>query len=183
MSVHNGAEYLRDSIDSVLNQTYDKFEFLIIDDGSTDSSRKIIESYDDDRIKLLVNETNIGLIKSLNKGISESSGEYIARQDADDICYPERFAREIEILDRNPDILLVGTQLTLIDNAGVTVGVWSYPVQSDLVRWFLLFNSAVAHSSSMYRKKNVQGVGGTRKQRSMRKTMISGRGYHAKVRS
>src|SRR5690606_23388920 len=85
MSVYNGEKYLRGAIDSVLNQTFQDFEFLIVDDGSRDRSREIVAAYDDPRIRLIANEQNIGLIDSLNKGIAAARGDLIARQDADDV--------------------------------------------------------------------------------------------------
>ncbi|TNE70794.1 glycosyltransferase family 2 protein, partial [bacterium] len=109
MSVYNGEEFLREAMDSILDQTYTNFEFLIINDGSTDDTVPIIESYDDPRIRLIHNEVNIGLTKSLNKGIGLAKGEYIARMDADDISLPERFERQIEVL-LNSKIDICGTQ-------------------------------------------------------------------------
>ena len=88
MSVYNSEKFLRESINSILEQTFKDFEFLIINDGSTDSSREIILSYNDPRITLFDNKNNIGLTKSLNKGLDLAKGEYIARQDADDISLP-----------------------------------------------------------------------------------------------
>jgi len=160
MSVYNGECYLRQSIESVLNQTYRDFEFLIIDDGSSDSSQDIIKSYDDVRIRLIINQENKGLIGSLNKGLSEARGEYIARQDADDVCHVERFSRQLQLLESDKSLLLVGSQLDLIDERGMPKGNWKYPQDGQLALWFLLYNSAVAHSSSMYRKDTVISVGG-----------------------
>ena len=90
MPVYNGAAYLREAMDSILHQTYHDFEFLIINDGSTDESENIIHSYQDSRIRYLKNETNIRLIATLNKGLKEASGKYIVRMDADDISVSSR---------------------------------------------------------------------------------------------
>ena len=109
LSVYNGERYLRESIESILNQTFTDFEFLIINDGSTDDSRRIISSYDDPRIQLIDNEQNIGLSQSLNKGLKLARGTYIARQDADDISEPERLAKQVSYMDRNPHIALLGS--------------------------------------------------------------------------
>ncbi|MCI0471302.1 MAG: glycosyltransferase, partial [Candidatus Aminicenantes bacterium] len=103
MSVFNNAAYLREAIDSILNQTYTDFEFLIIDDASTDSSKEIISHYHDTRIRLIENKRNIGLTKSLNKGLHKAKGEYIARMDADDISLPDRLAVQYAFLQENPD--------------------------------------------------------------------------------
>ena len=90
MGVYNGQRYLRAAIDSILQQTFTNFEFLIIDDGSKDASVEIIKSYSDPRIRLLINEKNIGLAASLNRGINSSTSRYIARMDCDDISLPQR---------------------------------------------------------------------------------------------
>ena len=95
MSVHNGSHYLHEAVESILNQTFTDFEFITIDDFSTDSSWEILTKYadQDQRIKLFKNEENLGLTKSLNKGLKLAQGDYIARQDADDVSLPERFEK------------------------------------------------------------------------------------------
>ena len=115
MSVYNGEEYLRIAIDGILNQTYNDFEFIIINDGSTDQSRNIICSYTDKRIKLIDNDKNNGLIYSLNKGIENASGKYIARMDADDISLPTRLQKQFDYLESNKHFALVGSSAILID--------------------------------------------------------------------
>jgi glycosyltransferase involved in cell wall biosynthesis len=114
MSVYNGEEYLRASIDSVLSQSFDNFEFIIVDDGSTDRSGEILRSYTDSRI-LLLEQCNQGVATALNHALRFAHGEYVARQDADDISLPERFAREVEFLDAHPQVAVVGTAASLID--------------------------------------------------------------------
>ncbi len=104
MPVYNGEKYLRETIESILNQTYRDFEFIIIDDGSTDNSVKIIESYKDSRIKLYKNEKNMGISDSTNKGIELAKGEYIALTDHDDIAYNTRFEKQVRYLDENRDV-------------------------------------------------------------------------------
>ena len=100
-------EYLRESIHSILNQTFNDFEFIIINDGSVNNAEDVILSYCDNRIKYF-EQDNHGLVYTLNRGISLCNGEYIARMDSDDISLPERFARQVEILERNPEIGIVG---------------------------------------------------------------------------
>ena len=102
MSVYNGETYLAESIESILRQTYKNFEFIIINDGSTDSSAEIIDTFaaSDDRI-VVIHQTNSGLTRSLNAGIKNARGEYIARQDADDESFPHRFTRQMEYLKRD----------------------------------------------------------------------------------
>ena len=103
MSVYNGEKFLKEAMDSILTQTFTDFEFLIINDGSTDNSVKIIESYNDSRIRLINNEKNLKLIASLNKGISLARGKYIARMDCDDISSPMRLEKEVDFLENSSD--------------------------------------------------------------------------------
>lgn len=107
-------DYLRQAIESILNQTYTDFEFIIIDDASTDDSLSVIESYKDDRIVILKNKENIGLTKSLNIGLGICKGEFIARMDSDDISEPQRFEKQVEFLKTHPDVIVCGTWATLI---------------------------------------------------------------------
>lgn len=109
MPVYNGEAFLREAIDSVLAQTYADFIFLIINDGSTDNTEKIILSYNDSRIQYVRNEENLKLIKTLNKGLSLVTTKYVARMDADDICVPTRLERQIEYMECHPLVGLVGT--------------------------------------------------------------------------
>ena len=106
MAVYNGEKYLLEAIESILNQTYTNFEFLIINDGSTDSTEEIILSYSDQRIRYIKNEQNLKLIASLNKGLDLAKGKYIARMDADDISLPDRLEKQVNFLERNSTKLL-----------------------------------------------------------------------------
>ena len=122
MSVYNGEKYLGEAIESILNQTFTDFEFIIVNDGSTDNSLEIIKSYDDERIKVTNNEKNIGLTKSLNKALKVARGEYIARQDADDVSMPNRFEEQMKYLEKYPEAALLGTSVYLIDEYGEIMG-------------------------------------------------------------
>ena len=115
MSVYNGEEFISNSINSILNQTYKNFEFLIINDGSTDNSERIIKSYSDSRIKYLA-KPNTGLTKSLNFGLKQTKGEYIARIDCDDYSMPNRLALQIKKIDKNKDLGLVASRAIIIQN-------------------------------------------------------------------
>lgn len=120
MAVFNAESSLRWAIESVLNQSYRDFEFIIINDGSTDKSRDIILSYTDRRIKLIDNAKNMGLVYSLNTGVATSVGKYIARMDADDISYPERLQTQIDYLEANPNVDLVSCKaLVFFDSENV----------------------------------------------------------------
>lgn len=151
MAVYNCADYLQSAIDSVLNQTFEDFEFIIINDGSSDSSVAIINSNTDPRIKVIHNEANLGLIGSLNKGIEAASGKYIARTDCDDLLEPERLRKQVAMLDQHDDIVILGSWMQLIDENGNDMQVWHYPSTDPEIRWASLFNTAIGHPSAMFR--------------------------------
>jgi len=111
MPVYNGESHLKEAIDSILNQTFTDFEFLIINDGSTDSSEDIILSYNDERIRYVINETNLGIVKTLNRGLDLAKHKYIARMDADDISVAHRFAKQVEFMEANSDIAASGSNI------------------------------------------------------------------------
>ena len=117
MPVHNEPEiYLRAAINSILNQTYEDFEFIIINDASENNAEDVILSYKDERIRYYKNETNLKVIKTLNKGLSLATGDYIARMDADDISFKQRLKKQVEILDNYENIGLVNTQCYIFPN-------------------------------------------------------------------
>lgn len=151
MPAYNAAKYLREAIDSILAQTYTDFEFIIINDGSTDDTRAIIQSYDDPRIVYLENETNSGICVTLNKGLDAARGRYIARMDADDISLPERLAIQVQYMDAHPDIAVCGTDIQVFGE-----GLKDYVFQQihspeDCVAG-LLFNPCLAHPSVIIRR-------------------------------
>ncbi len=113
-SYNTPEEFLRPAIESILNQTYQNFEFIIIDDCSTDNSLSIIESYSDKRIRIIRNEHNLGITKSLNKGLAVAKGEFVARMDADDISLENRFEKQVNFLENHPDHIVCGTGVELI---------------------------------------------------------------------
>lgn len=160
MSVHNEEKYLKDSIKSILNQTFDNIEFIIIDDGSTDTTQKILEHYakKDERIKLIVNKKNIGLSRSLNKGIEIAKGKYIARMDAGDISHPKRFEKQTELLEENENVYILGTWAYWMDENKEIIGEWKKP--SIISNDRLLFKAGAAiHPSIMIKKKLFEGIG------------------------
>ncbi|MDD2399284.1 MAG: glycosyltransferase [Sulfurovum sp.] len=124
MPVYNGEKYLRDAIDSILNQTFTDFEFIILNDGSTDRTEEIILSYDDPRIRYIKNEINLDISETMNKGIRYAKGKYIARMDADDISLPERFERQIAIFNSFTMIQVVFSTVQLINQEGNMIENW-----------------------------------------------------------
>lgn len=150
MPVYNGQDYLSQAIESILNQTFTDFEFIIIDDGSTDNSFNIIQSYYDPRIVLIRNETNLKLIASLNKGLNLAKGKYIARMDADDISLPGRLAKQVEFMDKNPSIGLCGTWAELFGECEQSF--WRFTDDPDIVKCMLIFGCCIVHPSVMFRR-------------------------------
>jgi len=162
MSVYNGEKYLGEAIESILNQTFSDFEFLIIDDGSKDNSLHIIKSYDDDRIRLVVNEKNIGQSATLNKGIQIAFGKYIARMDQDDISAPMRLMREVDILNLSPEIGLVSTNYYVINANGFIseTPLLKKTLTGGEVEWRLFWGNPIVHPSVMYRSELVKLLSG-----------------------
>lgn len=160
LPVYNGEQFLRPSIESILNQSYGDFEVLILDDGSRDGSLDVVAGFADPRIRVIRNERNLGLIRTLNLGLAEARGTYIARQDADDCALRERFAKQVRVLDENPAAVLVGSWLQLIDEQDRPLTVWRYPAEPLAVEWALHFDSAAGHSSVMYRADTARTLGG-----------------------
>lgn len=163
MSVYNGHKYLGETIESILNQSFQNFEFIIIDDGSTDGAIDIIRYYEkqDERIKVISNEANIGLALSLNKGIQAAKGKYIARMDADDVCFPERFATQIAYLEENPQIWILGCDIFHVDGDGNKIREITYPSDSTRLRWNMLFGTTglVCHPCAMMLTEKIKKSG------------------------
>lgn len=153
MSVHNDLQYLRESVHSILNQTFGDFEFILIDDGSTDGSGDLLKDLSDPRVKLLVNPSNLGLTASLNLGLDLARGKYLARMDADDISEPQRLERQVEFLEAHPQIGIVGCSRHLIDEVGKTVAI-APALEDDLsIRWKCLMGNPFAHPTVMIRRQ------------------------------
>jgi len=157
MSVFNGSKYLREAIESILAQTLSDFEFIIINDGSTDDSEKIIGSFNDVRIVYIKNETNIGLIDSLNKGLKTAKGQYIARMDADDISLVDRLQLQVKEFNDHPNAIVIGSDYYLL-----TAKKLSYiknSNDSDYQKAVLFFSPGFCHPTVMmkniFNEKNI----------------------------
>lgn len=151
MSVYNGEKYLQEAIESILTQTYSDFEFIIIDDCSTDDSVKIIESYDDRRIRLIRNKHNLRLPASLNKGIKMATGKYIARMDADDISMPDRFDKQVAYMETHSEVVAAGGSFQAIDENGNNLYIHHSAVGEKLAKYCLM-PSPMAHPTVMMRR-------------------------------
>ena len=164
LSCYNGERWLAEAIESVLNQTFEGFEFIIVDDGSSDNSLAIINNYalQDSRI-IVIAKNNTGLADSLNVGIKKASGKWIARLDADDICLPMRLELQLAMAKAKPDVIYIGTGLFHMDEAGNVSKSFSYPRKhSALLKSLTHIGMFPAHSSAFYRADIVLEIGGYR---------------------
>jgi len=152
-TVYNGDKYLKKAIESNLNQTYRDFEYIIINNGSTDKSLEIIKSYDDPRIRIISLDNNIGLSNVRNLGYKEAKGRYVALLDADDISLPSRIEKQVKILDLYPDVALCSTNLvTINEKSEIISGQW-YKKDNIPLEWQMLWSDIIANSSTMVRKE------------------------------
>ncbi len=151
MSVYNGEKYLHEAVESILNQSFTDFEFLIINDGSTDNSVKIIKSFNDARIHLISNSKNLKLAKTLNKGIDLAQGKYIVRMDCDDISFPERLSKQVDFMEKHSEVGVCGSWVELIgENSGQ---IWNFALgNSDILKCLLLFSNYIFHPTVIIRK-------------------------------
>jgi glycosyltransferase involved in cell wall biosynthesis len=160
MPVHNAEAVVADAVDSILEQTLKDFEFIIVDDGSSDDSGKILRKYaeQDKRIKLYF-QPQSGLIASLNKHCRLARANYIARMDADDISLPTRLEKQLRFLETHPAIGVLGTWIRDVDHHRKPIIEWPVPADPSVVRWFLFFGNCIAHSSVMMRRDLLERLG------------------------
>ncbi len=163
MAVYNGQAYLAAAIHSILGQSLRDFEFIIIDDASTDNAPQILADFaaQDARINLLTNPINLGLTQSLNRGLNAAKGIYIARQDADDLSLPQRLALQVAYFENHPQTALLATNADIINAAGEKIGELRRNVPPVVAGWLLRFyNHVGAHSATMFRREMVLQMGG-----------------------
>lgn len=156
LPAYNAELYIKEAIDSVLAQTFTNFELIILNDGSTDKTEEIILSYQDSRIVYVKNEQNLGLIGTLNKGMALAKGKYIARMDADDICLPERFAKQVNFLEEHPDYIICGTAAYRFFNNLTDKKAFYVPINDENIRVRLFFNTGFIHPSVMFRTETIR---------------------------
>lgn len=162
MPVYNSARYLPLAIESILNQTYRNFELIIVDDGSTDSSYRLIskKAEKDKRIIILRNKTNIGICQSLNKGLKQARGKYIARMDGDDWSYPDRLETQLTFMKSHADVVLCGSAIEVCDENLKVKNQRRYPLKDNKIREKILRLNPFAHPAVMYLKEAVIKAGG-----------------------
>ncbi len=161
MSVYNAEKYLRDAVDSILNQTYKSFEFIIVNDCSKDNTWAILKEYEKKykSIRLINNVENLGLTKNLNRALTISKGEYIARMDADDISELNRFERQIEFFEKHKDVDIIGTFSKDINENGEILRIRTTPItHNDIISMLPKF-SPISHPTVMFRKNSLEKLG------------------------
>ena len=162
MPVYNAARYVKEAVESVLAQTLADFELIVVNDGSTDSSERVLRrlAAKDGRIKL-ISRPNTGYVVALGEAIGVSRGQYLARMDADDVCLPERFAKQVALLDARPNVGVVGTSYDLIDARGRFLHTMRQPTSDDaLQRACLAGSTPICHPTAMIRRSLFDAVGG-----------------------
>jgi len=154
LPVYNAEVYIAEAINSIISQSYTYWELLLIDDGSTDKSLEIMQSYTDTRITIISRE-NRGLIESLNEGIKKAKGKYVARMDADDISLPKRFQRQVEFMEMYPEIGICGTAVVMFGEK-LKEQVWRLPLNDIRIKTELLFSSSLAHPTVMMKRELIE---------------------------
>ncbi len=162
MPVYNGARYLEEALASIAAQTFTDFELVIVDDGSTDATPEILARWAarDPRIRLVRRPDNGGVARALNDGLAVARGEYLARQDADDVSMPGRFARQVAVLDSTPDAVVVAMEYVAIDDVGRMRGRVYLERDSEVLHHLLHFQPAMGVGAHMFRAEAVRAIGG-----------------------
>lgn len=160
LTVYNGQKYLDEAIKSILNQTFEDFEFLIINDGSSDRSKEIALSYQDQRIKVIDNPANLGTAHSSNLGLKLAKGEFIARLDSDDISIPVRLEKQLRLIKEDSKCGIVCSWVNLINRDGKFLKAKKIDLSPEDMYYWLNFRCRITHSSVFYRKDCILAVGG-----------------------
>lgn len=160
MPTYNGERFLRPAIESILNQTFPNFELIVIDDGSTDNTPHILSEFKDTRLTVLTNPKNSGIAAATNRALAAARAEYIALQDHDDISLPHRLQTQLDFLNTHPEIALVGSAATLIDENGIPYADYVEPEDDIELKWETLFRCPISHTSVMMRSRVVSESGG-----------------------
>lgn len=159
MPVYNESEYVRNAVESILNQSFRNFEFIIIDDGSTDNTLDIIKNYKDDRI-IVFESNHQGIVAQLNYGISQAKYQFIARMDGDDISHPHRLEKQVLFIHKNSDIDIVGTNVIYINNYGRSVIKKEFPENSNSIEYMMPILCSICHPTIMIKKEVLIEMGG-----------------------
>ncbi|MBM3949534.1 MAG: glycosyltransferase [SAR202 cluster bacterium] len=156
MTVRNGEPYVREAVQSILGQTYSDFEFVIVNNGSTDNSTEIVRSFRDPRVRLICLKRNIGRPQALNLALGEARGKYVAVQDADDVSLPTRLEKQMTYLVKHPEVILLGTWIQLIDENGKVFDQRRFPTDVLEIKDSIVYANTFAHSSVVYRLEHTK---------------------------
>ena len=160
MPVYNSAKYVVEAVDSLLSQSYSNFELIIINDASTDGTAELLDNIQDERIRLLNNDKNMGIVYSRNRGLAVARGDFIAPFDGDDVASPEKFEKQIDFLNKNTSYALLGSWVKIIDDKGnLMKQKWRLHARPELIPSILLFRNYFVQSSVVIRR-NAIPVGG-----------------------
>ena len=152
MAVHNGETYVGAAVDSVLTQKFRDIELIVVDDGSTDRSAEIVRQHADPRVRLIANGRNLGLAPSLNVGLAEARGEFVARLDADDVALPHRLTRQVAFMEANPRVALLGSWYAEMAADGTPGPHRRFPTEHWDLRWHLCLYCPFVHSAVLWRR-------------------------------
>lgn len=150
--VYNAEKYIKESLESILNQTYAKLEIIVCNDGSTDKSVNIVQQYKDNRIKIMDAPQNAGISSTLNRGVRACTGKYIAIMDADDWSYPERIEKQVQLMENNPDVVLSSGDMDMCDEKMVYKTTRKYPLTDKEIRKVLLKYDPIVHAACIWRR-------------------------------
>lgn len=160
MPVYNAGPFLRPAMESVLNQQFTDLELVVVDDASTDGSSEVIRSYSDDRIRVISNPTNLGILASRRAGLAHTRGHYVAILDADDVAMPDRLSEQVAYLDNHPEVVLVGSGYEVIDEDGNVLRRGRVLEDPYAIRWALLFGNCIVHSTVTFHRQAALEAGG-----------------------
>jgi glycosyltransferase involved in cell wall biosynthesis len=160
MSVYNGENYIIPALESMFSQSFSDFEFILVDDASTDGTARILADYarKDHRLCVLSNSENMGIARSLNLGLEHAKGDYIARMDADDISLPPRLQKQFDFMEAHPEIGVMGTSVELIDADGQVIDERVYPPEPIIIRWRLALENPICHPTVMIRRSHLNDL-------------------------
>ena len=157
LPVYNYGHYIGTAINSILNQSFEKWELLVINDGSTDNSQEVIQGFKDLRVKLY-NRSHRGLVSSSNFGMKKSRGKYVIRMDADDVMLPERLETQVNYMEKNPKVAVLGSNVVKVNDDNVITGFIKYPGENEKIRKILRRRNTLCHSSTLIRKEVIQKI-------------------------
>ena len=159
MPAYNAERYILQSVQSVLAQTFEDFELIVVNDASSDRTLETVSSIRDRRLRVLSNDNNLGIVGSGNRALGEASGRYIARLDADDFCHPMRLARQVAFLDDSPRTLILGTEMSILRNGQITFDRQPADTDPRVLQWMLHINNPIFHPSTMFRSEVIPILG------------------------